>query len=80
MVKLNRQVASLEDIIEKIETKVMELEEKKQDIIDNADLCEREISAAEYRRMEKIDDQIDELNDEADDIQNAIDYLRDYAD
>lgn len=80
MIKLNRQVESLEDVINRLEIKIEELEEKKQAIIDNA--CERgrEITDAEERRMDAIDEKIDELNEEADSVQNAIDYLRDYTD
>lgn len=80
MIKLNKQVENLEDIIYKIETKIEELEEKKQAIIDNADEHDRELTSAEYRRMDSIDEKIDELNEEADNVQNAIDYLKDYTD
>ena len=80
MIKLNKQVENLESVIEKIENKIETLEEKKQSIIDNADEHERDLTDAEYKRIEKIDEQIDELSEEADSIQNAIDYLSDYAD
>ena len=80
MIKLNRQVESLEDIIHKIEMKIEELEEKKQAIIDNACDHDRELTSAEEKRMDALDEKIDELNEEADNVQNAIDYLRDYAD
>lgn len=80
MIKLNKEVEHLEDIINRIERKIEELEEKKQAIIDNADDHDREITTAEYRRMDAIDEKIDELNEEADNVQNAIDYLRDYTD
>lgn len=80
MIKLNKQVENLEDIINRIEMKIEELEEKKQAIIDNANEHDREITAAEEKRMDAIDEKIDELNEEADNIQNAIDYLRDYTD
>lgn len=80
MIKLNRQVENLEDLICKIERKIEELEEKKQAIIDNACDMERDITSVEEKRMDNIDIKIDELNEEADAIQNAIDYLRDYMD
>ena len=80
MIKLNKQVANLEDIIGKIEIKIDELEDKKQAIIDNADDNERELTSAEEKRIDSIDEKIDELNEEADAVQNAIDYLRDYTD
>ena len=80
MIKLNKQVEALENIMEKIDAKIEALEEKKENIIDNACEHDREITDAEYRRIDKIDEEIDELNEEVDNIQNAIDYLRDYAD
>ncbi len=80
MIKLNKQVEKLEDIIETIENAIGELEEKKQAIIDNACDHDRELTSAEERHLDKIDEKIDELNEEADSIQNAIDYLRDYTD
>lgn len=80
MIKLNKQVENLEDIIETIENAIEELEEKKQTIIANACDHDRELTSAEERRIDKIDEKIDELNEEADNIQNAIDYLRDYTD
>lgn len=80
MIKLNRQVENLEDIINRIEMKIEELEEKKQAIIDNACDHDRELTSAEEKRMDSLDEKIDELNEEADNIQNAIDYLRDYTD
>ena len=80
MIKLNREVERLEDIIERIGIKIEELEDKKQAIIDNACDNDREITMAEERRMDAIDEKIDELNEEADDIQNAIDYLSNYTD
>lgn len=80
MIKLNKQVAALEAVMEKIEEKIEALEEKKEMIIDNACENDREITDAEYRRIDKIDEQIDELTEEADNIQNAIDYISEYAD
>lgn len=80
MIKLNKQVVNLEDIIGKIEIKIEELEDKKQAIIDNADDNERGLTIAEEKRIDSIDEKIDELNEEADAVQNAIDYLRDYTD
>lgn len=80
MIKLNRQVAALEDIILKLEHKIEDLEEKKQAVIDNACEHDRVLTAAEERRIDGLDEKIDELNAEADDVQNAIDYLREYTD
>ena len=80
MIKLNKQVESLETILEKIEEKIEELEEKKQAIIDNACDNDREITSAEEKRIDAIDLKIDELNGESDSIYNALDYLKDYTD
>jgi phage shock protein A len=51
MIKLNKQVEALENIIKKLELKIEELEEKKQAIIDNADDHGREITDAEIDVM-----------------------------
>lgn len=80
MVKLNKQVESLENVIEKIEQKIEELEEKKSAIEENAFDNDREMTRAEWNRYYKIEDEIDELQAEIDEIDNALDYLRDYAD
>lgn len=80
MIKLNKQVENLEDIMSKIEMKIEELEEKKQAIIDNADEHERELTSSEENCIEKIDEKIDELYEELDSIENAISYLSDYTD
>lgn len=80
MIKLNKQVENLEDIINRIEMKIEELEEKKQAIMDNAFDHDRELTSAEEKRMDALDEKIDELNEEADNVQNAIDYMRDYTD
>ena len=80
MIKLNKQVETLETIIEKIESKIEELEDKKQAIIDNACEHDRDITDAEYKRIDAIDEKIEELEEEQDCVQNAIDYLNDYID
>lgn len=80
MIKLNKQVASLEDVLTKIEMQIEELEDKKQEIIDNACYSEREMTKAEEKKIDTIDEKIESLNEEADAVQNAIDYLSDYVD
>ena len=79
MIKLSKQVEALEAIIEKLETKIDSMEEKKQSIIEAASLNGRELTDAEYRKLDKLDEQIDELNAEADAVQNAVEQLRDYT-
>ena len=80
MIKLNKQVEALETVIEKLETKVEELEDKKQAVLDLAFAEGREPTAAESKKMDKIDLEIEDLILEADTIRNALDYLSDYAD
>ena len=80
MIKLNKQVSALEEVLSRIEMKIEELEDKKQEIIECACNSDREMTSAEEKRIDKIDEKIDELSEEADAVQNAIDYLSDYAD
>lgn len=80
MIKLNKQVANLEDIVCKLQRKIDELEDKKQGIIDNATDNGYAFTSAVEKRLAAIDEKIDELNEEADMIQNAIDYLSNYTD
>lgn len=80
MIKLNKQVEALERILEKIEDKQRELEEKIEAVQDAACDDDRDLTKAEENRILKLQEQIDELEDQADDVQNAIDYLSDYCD
>ena len=80
MIKLNRQVEALEAVIEKIEAKQEELQDKIDAYIWRAIDADRELTEAEFKKMDQLQEQIEELEEEADIIQNALDYLRDYTD
>lgn len=80
MIKLNKQVESLENVVAKIERKIWELEEKKDAIEENAGDEDRDMTKAEWNKFYKLEEQIEELEGEKDEIENALDYLRDYAD
>lgn len=79
-IKLNRPVDMLETILEKIEAKIEDLTEKMEAIEDHACDLDRDMTAAEQNRFYKYEEQIEELQSEADEIENALDYLREYAD
>ena len=46
---------------------------------ENACDLDREMTASEQNRWYKYEAQIDELRSEADEIENALDYLRDFT-
>lgn len=80
MIKLNKYVNGLENVIEKIERKIEELTDKMETIQENAFDEDRDMTEAEWNKFYKLEEQIDELQGEVDEIENALDYLRDYAD
>jgi len=80
MIKLNKQIESLEAIIERIDAKIEEYEEKKEAIIDHASELDRDMTDSEYNKIDKLDEKIEELEEERDAVQNAIDYIIEYAD
>lgn len=80
MIKLNKYVDALENVIEKIEQKVEELEEKKNSIEEKASEENRDMTKAEWNKFFKLEEQIEDLQCEIDEIENAIDYLRGYCD
>lgn len=80
MIKLNRPVEMLEDILERLESKIEALQEKQQAIEENAAEHDRDMTANELARYGTLEEQIDELQAERDEIENALDYLREYVD
>lgn len=80
MIKLNKYVDGLESVIEKIERKIEELTDKMEAIQENACDKDRDTTQAEWNKFYKLEEQIEELKGEKDEIENALDYLRDYAD
>lgn len=79
MVKLNKPVAMLEDILERIEARIDDLQEKQDALEDHACDLDRDLTEAEQNRWDKYEADIDALREEADEIENALDYLRDYV-
>lgn len=79
MFNLNKQVDSLENIIEKIERKIEMLETKQTCIEEYACDEDRELTKREWDTIYKIMDDLDELRGERDAIYDALDYLRDYT-
>ena len=77
MIKLNRPVEMLEDILEKIEAKMEAIQDRINYIEENA--ADRDLSCREHNRILTLMEQIEDLQGEADEIENALDYLRDYT-
>ena len=80
MIKLNRPVEMLENILEKLEEKIDALQDKMDALEENACDRDRDRTEAEWNRWYKYEEQQDELRAEADEIENALDYLREYVD
>lgn len=80
MFKLNKVSESMENMIEKIERKIEELEEAKTLIEDAAFYRDKELTKREWDKLYKIEEEIDSLRCEIDDIENAIECLKDYTD
>lgn len=80
MIKLNKHITALEATQEKIEQKMDELREKMEALEDLAGDEDRDMTKREQNRWDKYEQEIYDLEDEYDAIQNAIDYLQDYAD
>lgn len=80
MIKLNKHITALEATQEKIEQKMDELREKMEALEDLAGDEDRDMTKREQNRWDKYEEEICDLEDEYDAIQNAIDYLQDYAD
>lgn len=80
MIKLNKQVEALENVIEKIERKIEMLELKKDALEECAFDEDRDMTKIEWDTFHKCEEQIEELQGEKDEIENALDYLRDYTD
>ena len=79
MIKLTKQVESLEKVLEKLGEKIELLEDRKEVIEDNAAEHDRDLTEREQERWDHIDDELQELLAEEGDIENALDYLRSYA-
>ena len=80
MIKLNKPVTMLEDILEKLESKIEDLRVKQDAIAECAVEHDRDMTEREQERYDALEEQIDELQAEQDEIENALDYLREYVD
>ena len=78
MIKLNRQIDSLESAIEKIEEKIQNLTKKRNAIEEKAADDDREFTGSELNKFCELGDQIEELEEEINDIEAALEYLRHY--
>lgn len=78
MIKLNRQIDSLESVIEKIEEKIQNLKKKRNAIEEKAAEDDREFTDSELNKFYELGDQIEELEEEINDIEAALEYLRHY--
>ena len=78
-IKLNKQVKDLEQMQERIEKQIEFIREKMDMIEENACDHDRDLTEREQNKWFKYEEDIDELNYEKDEIQNAIDYLRDFC-
>lgn len=79
MVKLNRQANALENIIEKIDEKIEVLKEKQETIEDKAFGDGRNMTGMEQEKWDTIEEHIVELETEKEDIENALDCLKNYC-
>ena len=80
MIKLNKPVAMLENVLQTLEARIDLLQSKMDTLEETAFERDREMTAREWALWNKYEDQMEELQSEADEINNALDYLRDYTD
>ena len=80
MKKMNSQYDKLNAIMENIIDIISDLEEKRDNIKDNAFDEDRDMTEKEQERYYEIDDQISNLEDCVAYIENAMECLDDYID
>lgn len=80
MIKLNKQVDSLYKVLEKIDTKLEILRAKQEAIEDKSTYFERDMTRCEQERYNALEDEIDNLLYEYHEIENALDFLKDFTD
>ena len=80
MIKLTKQIESLEAIIEKINDRIYELQDKKDAIEDKACDEDRDLTTREQDRFDKYDSEIDDLLYEIECVENALAFLKDCED
>ena len=75
MIRLNKEVERLERIQLKIEQRFGEIQSKMDSIEELAGEFDRDLTAREQNKFDKLKEEYDELQEEYDEIQNVIDYL-----
>ena len=79
MIKLTKQVNALKGIRNRLQERIDKLEEKQLKIELPANEHEREMTAEEQDRYDRLQDALDELIDEKVSIECALRYLQEYA-
>lgn len=80
LVNINKIIDMLYQAQEKIEDKIYTLEDKKNALEERAGDMDRDLTSREQDLYDEYDVTISELEEENDNIQNAIDYLEEYYD
>lgn len=78
MIKLNRPISVLEEFMAKVGRKIDALEEKRDAIEDNAFEHNRDMTEREQAQYCDLDEQIAVLECELENIEMALDLLREY--
>ena len=78
-IKLNRIVDALATISERLNIKIDLLQEKIEQIEYDAEEADRELTAAEMNRIDKIEDKILAIETEISDVDEASSYLEKYC-
>ena len=79
MIKLNKQVDSLYNVIDKIEAKIEEIQSKMDAIEEKAGDEDRCLTRREQDRWFDLEAKLDEFIYERDEIERAIDFLKDFT-
>ena len=79
MIKMNKPVEALENILERIDAKIDDLQDKISQIELDVWEEDRVLTKAEQKRIDRLNEQIEELEGQQSDIECALDYLREYA-
>lgn len=77
LVKIQKQVQGLENALETIEARIMTLDDR----IDHLEEVswEKDLTDVQQEKLESYTEQKEALEQEQSDIEDALDYLREYA-
>ena len=78
--RLTKIINKLDDIAEEVEIKIEELERKQEAIINKVDGHYRIMTSRERARYDDLQDDIDELEYLRENVEDALDYIREYKD